>query len=34
MPDVETALETAIAACETARAALAAAYDDGTLPAL
>ena len=33
MPDVETALETAIAACETARAALAAAYDDDALPA-
>ena len=32
-PDVETALETAIAACETARAALAAAYDDDALPA-
>ncbi|MGK5037631.1 PoNe immunity protein domain-containing protein [Janthinobacterium sp. LB3P118] len=31
--DVETALETAIAACETARAALAAAYDDDALPA-
>jgi hypothetical protein len=33
LPDVETALETAIAACETARAALAAAYDDDALPA-
>ena len=33
MPDVETALEAAIAACETARAALAAAYDDDALPA-
>lgn len=33
MPDVETALETAIAACETARAALAEAYDDDALPA-
>lgn len=33
LPDVETALEAAIAACETARASLAAAYDDDTLPA-
>ena len=33
LPDVETALEAAIAACETARAALAAAYDDDALPA-
>ena len=31
--DVETALEAAVAACETARAALAAAYDDEQLPA-
>lgn len=30
---VETALEAAVAACETARAALAAAYDDDALPA-
>ena len=33
LPQVETALEAAIAACETARAALAAAYDDDALPA-
>ncbi|MDO8065297.1 PoNe immunity protein domain-containing protein [Janthinobacterium sp. SUN206] len=33
LPDVETALEAAIAACETARAALAAAYADDALPA-
>ncbi|WP_070313251.1 PoNe immunity protein domain-containing protein [Janthinobacterium sp. HH107] len=33
LPDVETALEAAIAACEAARAALAAAYDDDALPA-
>ncbi|MCX7290337.1 PoNe immunity protein domain-containing protein [Janthinobacterium sp.] len=33
LPDVEPALEAAIAACETARAALAAAYDDESLPA-
>lgn len=33
LPEVETALEAAIAACETARAALAAAYDDDELPA-
>lgn len=33
LPEVETALETAIAACETARAALAEAYDDDALPA-
>ena len=33
LPEVEPALETAVVACETARAALAAAYDDDTLPA-
>ncbi|APA68160.1 PoNe immunity protein domain-containing protein [Janthinobacterium sp. 1_2014MBL_MicDiv] len=33
LPEVETALEAAIAACESARAALAAAYDDDALPA-
>ena len=33
LPQVETALEAAIAACETARATLAAAYDDDALPA-
>lgn len=33
LPDVEPALETAVAACETARAALAKAYDDDALPA-
>ena len=33
LPEVEPALETAVAACETARAALAAAYDDDALPA-
>jgi hypothetical protein len=33
LPDVETALEAAVAACETARAALAAAYADDALPA-
>ncbi|MGK5050695.1 PoNe immunity protein domain-containing protein [Janthinobacterium sp. RB2P8] len=33
LPDVETALEAAVAACETARAALAEAYDDDALPA-
>ena len=33
LPGVETALEAAVAACETARAALAAAYDDEALPA-
>ncbi|WP_338678984.1 PoNe immunity protein domain-containing protein [Janthinobacterium sp. TB1-E2] len=33
LPEVERALEAAVAACETARAALAAAYDDDTLPA-
>ena len=33
LPEVETALEAAIAACEAARAALADAYDDDALPA-
>ncbi|AQR69886.1 hypothetical protein BZG29_17300 [Janthinobacterium sp. LM6] len=33
LPEVEPALEAAVAACETARAALAAAYDDDALPA-
>ncbi|MDO8033658.1 DUF1911 domain-containing protein [Janthinobacterium sp. SUN128] len=33
LPDVETALEAAVAACETARTALAEAYDDDALPA-
>ena len=33
LPEVETALEAAVAACETARAELAAAYDDDELPA-
>ncbi|MGK5004518.1 PoNe immunity protein domain-containing protein [Janthinobacterium sp. LB2P70] len=33
LPEVEPALEAAIAACETARAALGAAYDDDALPA-
>lgn len=33
LPAVEPALEAAVAACETARAALAAAYDDDALPA-
>ena len=33
LPEVETALEAAIAACETARAAMASAYDDDALPA-
>ncbi|MGK5019754.1 PoNe immunity protein domain-containing protein [Janthinobacterium sp. LB2P10] len=33
LPEVETALEAAVAACETARAALGAAYADDALPA-
>jgi hypothetical protein len=33
LPAVETALEAAVAGCESARAALAAAYDDDALPA-
>ena len=33
LAEVETALEAAVAACETARAALADAYDDAALPA-
>jgi len=33
LPDVEPALEAAVAACETARAALAKAYDDDAMPA-
>lgn len=33
LPEVETALVAAVAACEAARAALAAAYDDDALPA-